>query len=65
MLMKVILIVPSILAVALMAYLLIGLCVYFVSAYRNAPAGKSARQPRPVKANSSTAPVAVEAIPAT
>lgn len=64
MLVKVIMIVPSILAVALMAYLLIGLGIYFVSAYRNAPAGKLARQPRPRKANSS-AKISVEAIPAT
>jgi hypothetical protein len=66
MLMKLILIVPSILSAALMAYLLIGLCVYFVSAYRNASAEKPARrQPRSRAANSSTAPMTVKAIPAT
>jgi hypothetical protein len=68
MLLKLILLVPSVLSIALCAYLLVGLSLYFRALYRTVPAVKFARTRHAhgvASASSSAATVEIEALPAT
>lgn len=67
MLLKLIVLVPSVFSVALCLYLLAGIAIYFRSLYKTALASESARTSHAngVASLSSAAPVEIEAIPAT
>jgi hypothetical protein len=67
MLLKLILLIPSVLSIALCTYLLAGVFIYFRSLYKTLPAvSNPARQsPAPLAFASTAAPVEIEAIPAT
>ena len=62
MLLTLILLIPSVLSLALCAYLLGGLFIYLRSLYQTAPAGKKLAH---VNATSSAASIEIEALPAT
>jgi hypothetical protein len=69
MLLKVVLLIPTICSLVLCSYLLIGLCLYFRALYKSMPAAsrlprREALTPR-VASTSSRAPIDIEAIPAT
>ena len=67
MLLKLVLLIPSVLSIALCAYLLAGVFIYFRSLYKTLPAvSNAARQPHaPLASCSSAAPLEIEAVPAT
>jgi hypothetical protein len=69
MLLKVVLLIPTICSLVLCSYLLIGLCLYFRALYKTAPAvsrlsRQGALKPR-LASTSSRASIDIEAIPAT
>jgi hypothetical protein len=67
MLLKLVILVPSVFSIALCAYLLVGIGIHFRSLYRTALASESARarHDSSVSAASSAPSVEMEALPAT
>ena len=67
MLLKLILLIPSVCSIALCTYLLAGILIYFRSLYKSLPAvSNPAHQPHaPLASCSSAAPLEIEAVPAT